>query len=393
MGTSRVGRRGVLSRGVPSRDVAATAAASAVYSLSLGTASVALPLLALRAGYSATGVGLLTAVSAVSQMSTRLVLGLVMRRYPDWTLVAGAGLLLAAGNALVALSAALLPFVLAQLLQGVSRACFWTGSQTHVVRGPGRAAGALATVNLVASVGLLAGPLAAGLLSERTPVLALAVAAAIALVGTLPTLLLDRLPPFDPPEDRPPGRIWRRPGVDVGCWAGVTAGAWRGLLTSYVPVALDAARQSASTVGALVAVANGTSLVGAAVAGRLRRRWTVPAVLSGIVVTGGTTALTAALAGSVALSALVLALSGLAAGALQVPGPAIASESVHPEERGDAIAVSGTFRAAALFAAPLAVAGLVVALPLAPAVALVGAAMTVPALTLRRRSAVPGAAA
>ncbi|MDP9435308.1 MAG: MFS transporter, partial [Actinomycetota bacterium] len=58
-------------------------------------------------------------------------------------------------------------------------------------------------------------------------------------------------------------------------------------------------------------------------------------------------------------------------------------------ERGDAIAVSGTFRAAALFAAPLAVAGLVVALPLAPAVALVGAAMTVPALTLRRRPADP----
>ncbi|HCA87614.1 MAG TPA: MFS transporter, partial [Streptomyces sp.] len=93
----------------------------------------------------------------------------------------------------------------------------------------------------------------------------------------------------------------------------------------------------------------------------------------------------------VALSAVVLAVSGLAAGALQVLGPAIAAESVHPEERGEAIAASGTFRAAALFTAPLAVAGLVVVLPLAPAVALVGAAMTVPAIALRRRTAAPEA--
>jgi predicted MFS family arabinose efflux permease len=377
---------------LPSRDVAASATGAAVYSLSLGIASVALPLLALRAGYSAAEIGLLTAVSAVAQMLTRLGLGAAMRRWPDWTLIAGAGLLLALSNGLVAVSAALLPFVTAQLLQGVSRACFWTGSQTHVVRGPGRAASALATVNLVAGVGLLAGPAVAGLLSERTPVLALSAAAGIALAGIVPTLLLDRLPPFVPPPDRPPGRLWRRRGVDVGCWAGVTAGAWRGLLTSYVPVALDAARQSASAIGVLISVANGASLLGAVVGGRLSRRWSTPAVALGIVATGLATAATSALAHSVLLSALVLTVSGLAAGAIQVLGPALATEAVHPEERGEAIAVTGTFRAGALFTAPLAVAGLVTLVSLAPAMAVVGVAMTLPALTVHRRSPTPGAA-
>jgi predicted MFS family arabinose efflux permease len=372
-----------------SRDVLASAAGAAVYSLALAVASVALPLLALRAGYSAAAIGALTAVSAASQMTTRLGLGAVMRRWPDWTLVTAAGVLLTLSNILVVLSAALAPFVLAQLLQGVSRACFWTGTQTHVVRGSGRAAGALATVNLISSLGLLAGPAVAGALSERTPVLALAVAAGVAGLGVVPTFFLDRLPPFVPPQNRPPGRLWRRPGVDVGCWAGVTAGAWRGLLTSYVPVALVAARQTPSTVGLLVSVANGAALLGALVAARVRQRWSRPVVLGGIVATGASTALTAALAGSVALSAAVLAVSGVAAGILQVLGLAMASEAVHPEERGDAIAVSGTFRAAALFAAPLAVAGLVVVLPLAPAVALVGAAMTVPAVGLRRRNVPP----
>ncbi|WP_448615218.1 MFS transporter [Modestobacter sp. URMC 112] len=379
------GRRG------PSRDVAAVAVGTGVYSVSLGIASVALPLLALRAGYSATEIGVLTAVSAVSQMAVRLVLGRVMRIWADWTLIAGAGVLLAASSAVVAVSAAVLPMVLAQLVQGVSRACFWTGSQTHVVRGPGSAAGALASVNLVGGVGLLAGPLAAGVLSERSPALALGVAAVVAVLGVAPTLLLDRLPPFVPPADRPPGRLWRRPGVDAGCWAGVTAGAWRSLLTSYIPVALDQARQSSSTIGALVAAANGAALVGTAVSGRLPRRWTTRVLAGGMVLTGVATAATGAVAGSIVLSGLMLVLSGVAAGVVQVLGPAVAAEAVHPEERGEAIAVSGTFRAAALLAAPLAVAGLVLVVPLAPALALAGAGMAAPALALRRGS--PGPAA
>lgn len=387
MTTSREGRR------LPSRDVVASASGAAVYSLSLGIASVALPLLALRAGYSASEIGALTAVSAVAQMLTRLGLGSAMRRWPDWTLIAGASLLLAASNATLALSAALVPFVLAEILQGVSRACFWTGSQTHAVRGSERAAGALATVNLVSSVGLLAGPVVAGVLSERTPVLALAVAATVAVLAVGPTVLLDRLPPFVPPADRPPGRLWRRPGVSVGCWAGVTAGAWRGLLASYVPVALDAARQTSSAIGVLVSIANAASMAGAAVGGRLRRSWSHSGIGLGIVATGAATAATAAVASHLVLAAVVLSLSGLAAGAIQVLGPAVAAESVHPEERGEAIAATGTFRAAALFAAPLAVAGLVAVVPLAPAVALVGAAMTLPALTVRRRLSVRGATA
>ncbi|MDK3255461.1 MFS transporter [Blastococcus capsensis] len=367
------------------RDATASATGAGIYSLSLSTASVALPLLAIEAGYSAFEIGALTAASALSQMLVRLGLGWAMRRWPDWMLIATAGILLAVSSLVVAVSAALVPFVVAQLLQGASRALFWTGSQTHVVRGAGRAAGALARVNLAASIGLLVGPLIAGVLSEGSAALALLVAAAVALLGLVPNALLDRLPPFVPPADRPPGRLWRRPGVDVACWAGMTAGAWRALLTSYVPLALAEARQSATTIGALVAAANGASLVGTAVAGRVRGRWTTPVLGTGIALTGVATALTAAVAQSVALSALVLVVSGVAAGAVQVLGPAIAAEAVHPEERGEAIAVSGTFRAAALFAAPLAVAGMVVVAPLTPAMAVVGAVMTVPALALRRR--------
>ena len=370
-----------------SRDLAASATTSGIIGLALGVAGVALPLLALRAGYSAAEIGALTAVSAVSQLVSRLSLGGLMKRIPEWTLISSAGFFLALSCGLVALSPAVLPFVVAQLLQGVARAFHWTSTTAHLVRGPGRAAPRLAVVNFTAAIGSLIGPVIAGLLSEQTPVLALAVAA-----GDQPGRDRADVPARPVSRRSPRPRTGRRaasgagPGVDVGCCAAVTAGGWQALLTSYVPVALVASGQNAATVGALVAVANGAMLVGAGVAGRVRSRWQPPAVLGAILVGGTAVALTAALADNVPLSALVLAAGGYAAGTLQVLGSAVVAESVHPEERGEAIAASGTFRAMSMFGTPLAVAGLISVVPLAPAVAAVGVALGLPAVVLRRHA-------
>lgn len=369
----------------PPRDMIASAGGAAVFSLSHGLASLALPLLALRAGYSGVDVGVLTAIAAVSQLSIRLVLGKLMRIFPDWTLIAAAGGLLAASNALVVISTAVVPFVIAELLQGGARALFWTGSQTHVVRRAPSSVGALATVNFFSSTGLLFGPVLAGVLSERSPQVALGVGAAIAVVSMIPPLLMDRLPPFAKPPDRPPGGIWRRPGVDAGCWAGVSAGAWRGLLGSYVPVALDHARQSSSTIGVLVSVANGASVAGSVLVGRVRGgAWLTWSYAIATLATGAATALIALLAGSVWGAGIALAVSGLGAGVLQTVGPAIATDAVHPEERGEAIAVAGTFRAGALFLAPLGTAGLIMTAPLSLAMGVMGVLIAIPIVTARR---------
>ncbi|MGH3326474.1 MAG: MFS transporter [Streptomycetales bacterium] len=381
-------------RGRPTRDTVASSSGALVFSLSLAVASVALPLLALRAGYSDAGVGLLTAASALAQLAVRAGLGLAMRHLPDWTLVTSAALLLAMSNALVVVSTAVVPFVAAELLQGVARACFWTGAQTHVVRGASRAVGALATVNLVSTIGMLSGPVLAGLLTESSPAFALAVAAGVALVGVVPTLFLDRLPPFRPPAERPPGRIWRRAGVDSGCWAGVTVGAWRGLLHSYVPVALHAAHQTPSTIGLLVTVANGAALVGSGLVARVRTESSATPFALATVASGLGTAAVGFTAGNAALAGLALAVSGVAAGALQTIGPAVAAEAVHPEERGEAIAAAGTFRAAALFAAPLGVAATLGVIALSPALLGMGVLIALPAVAARRvRSRGPTAGA
>jgi MFS family permease len=298
-----------------------------------------------------------------------------------------AGGMLAASCGLVAWSAAVVPFVLCELLQGVARGCFWTGSQTHVVRGKGSSVGRLAVVNLVASIGQLSGPVVAGVVAARSITHSLVAAAGIALFCMLPPLALDRLPPFSPPKDRPKGHIWRRPGVDAGCWASLVAGAWRGLISSYVPVALERAGQPVQLIGVLVSVGNGANIAGAALVARVRSRTLVRAVIACMLAAGIGAALVGLVAGSVPLVGLVLAVSGLGGGALQTLGPALASDMVHPEERGDAISATGTFRAAALFASPLAVAGLLTFMALTPAMLIAGLLITLPVLTTRRLAA------
>ncbi|MGH3760076.1 MFS transporter [Actinophytocola sp.] len=357
-----------------------------IFSTAQGLSAVALPLLALQAGYSAVMVGVLTALSAVAQLACRPFLGRVMRVVPDWTLLLCAAVCLALSSGIAAISAALVPFAVAQALQGVARACFWTGSQTHVVRGPGSSFGALALVNLHANGGALLGPLLAGFLSGRLSiVVALAVGAAISAAGIVPAVALDRLPPFAPRADRVARpRAWRRPGVDVGCWAGVSAGAWRGLMSSYVPVILVTAAYSETAIGVFVAVANGATLLGSGLSGRVRHRWLTAFYAFCTLATGIATIAVAVIVGAPVVVAAALLLAGLGAGGLQTIGPAIASDAVEPEERGDAITVSGTFRAAALFVAPLFVAGLVTVLPVAAALGAAGAAMLGPALASRR---------
>ena len=374
------------------RDTVATAAGATVYSISLGAAVVALPLLALDAGYTGVQVGVLVALSAVTQMLGRIGMGSWMNRFADWTFVIAATALLALSSALAALSTAVVPFVVAHFLQGFSRAFFWTGTQTHAVRGDRPAVHGMAIVNLSSATGLLLGPLVAGGIGEVSLPLALAVSAGLATVGLVPAALLDRLPPFSPPKGTSQKRIWRRPGVDAGCWAGVSAGAWRGLLGSYVPVALDAARTSTGLIGVLVSIANAAQLAGSAAVARLGRRRLAQSLVIGAVAAGVGVGVVGFVAGSPVVAGLALAVSGLGAGVLQTAGPAVAAESVHPEERGAVMAASGTFRAAALLASPLAAAGLVAVAPVSVALAVGGALILFPARWAWRMGRNPGPA-
>lgn len=367
------------------RDAVGSLLSTIVFAFGYGVASVAAPLLALRAGYSTPEIGVLIALSAVSQISTRLFMGALMRRLPDKVFVVAAAVALVASCGLPVLSTVWAVFAASQLLQGLARAFMWTGTQTHAVRMSPSAVGALARINVAQASGQIVGPLVAGPLIAVSPQLALGVAAATSALGIGSALLLTRLDPFAPRDkDRPAGRLWRRPGVDVACWAGGSAGAWRGVLGSYVPVVLEQAGQSSTAIGVLVSVANGAQVVGSAVVGRLHGAGIRRSLVLGVLATGLGTAAVGPLAGMAILAGAALLISGIGAGALQTVGPALASEAVGAEERGEAIASAGTFRAVALLLGPFAVAGMVTVLPLSAAIFAAGLLITVPAVGVGR---------
>lgn len=367
------------------RDASAALVGAGFFSFALGIVQVAVPLLAVREHYSASQIGVLVAFSGVSQMGTRVFMGAMMRRIPDKVFVVAAAVSLVASSVVLLLSAAWPVFLMSQLLQGVARAFFWTGTQTHAVRMSPTAVKALARINFASGVGQIGGPLVAGLLVEGSTSLALAVSAAVGSLAVVSAFLLVQLPAFggrSRGHSRAP--VWRLPGVATACWAGASAGAWRGLLSSYVPVILHQAHQSVATIGVLVALANGAQVAGSAVAGRLRGGGVRRSLVWGVLASGLGLAFACFLAGVALLAGAALLVSGIGAGALQTVGPAMATEAVQPDLRGEAIASAGTFRAGALLAAPFAVAGLVTFIPLTPALLVAGLLIAAPAFGIGR---------
>lgn len=315
-----------------------------------------------------------------------------MRRVPDKALLVGAALMIAVSCALIAVSDALAIFVVSQLVQGSARALFWTSSQTHAVRTSSSSVKGLTDVNLAAGLGALMGPALAGYLWEVSAPLPLIVASVAGAAAVIPVVLLKKLPIFAPDHSNDgifAGGLWRRPGVDAACWMNAGAGAWKSLLDSYVPIVLSLAGQPVAVIGILVSIANSAVLAGSLSGSWLRKRGNRTSLVTGLLATGVGLAAAGPLADVAVAAAIGLAISGVGAGILQTVGPAIAADEVHPEDRGDALALTGTVRATALFLTPFVMALLVSVAPVAAALVTAGVFITLPAARGNRRKDLP----
>jgi MFS family permease len=377
---------------VGGRDVEAVISVLSIvgFSLSLGAAGLILPLLAVAAGYDPAAIGALTAISAVSQLGFRLSLPWLLTRMPDRGLIIAANVMMVGSFGLLLVTRELPVFIIAQLLQGGARALFWTASQTHAVRGRGGIVRSLAIVQAAGNVGQLVGPAIAGVVAAYSLQAALVLAGAAALLGLVSGLGMATLDPFLRQERGSRPRIWRRPGVDLACWASYSAGGWRAMLSSFVPVALAAAGQPPQVIGFLLMTTEGTGLAASGILLRRRppdvRRWLQLAV---VVVTASLVVFPA-VTGSAVAAGLALAFGGLGSGLLMSLGPALATESVAPEERGEAIAVTGTFRAVALLVTPAAAAAALTVVTLPVGLLVAAAAIGAPPILAAVRRAPAG---
>lgn len=380
----------------PRGDGVVMAALVVVYGFSLGQAWLVVPLVALAAGYDAAAVGLLASVSAISQVGMRLTLPRLLARFPDRTMMALAAVTLAAAYLVILASDALPALLAAQLLLGTSRAYFWTSSQTHAVRSSAGSFKGMARITTWSNVGTMLGPAAAGVIATA----GLTAPAVAGLAGALGALGLTRGLLVLPTYDRPPGRgtsgMWRRPGVDLACWSNVSTGGWRALLQSFVPVVLEGAGHGPAVIGAIMASADAVGTAGTAYVARHTIRRVRRTIGVAVALTAASMAVFPFVAGSALAAAVAIGVSGLAVGFQQTLGPALASEAVAGGEQGEAIAVVGTFRAAALLVTPAAVSGAlgVLALPVALAGAAVAIALPTGVVLARgRRGGAPTTAA
>lgn len=365
------------------RDTHVLSVAALVYSLAMSIQAVLLPLLALATGYSKPQIGILTALSAVTQLAARIWSPTALRYVTDRYLIAISGIALALSGFMLAISAVLVVFVLAELIQGVARGMFWTSTLTHVVRQEGPSVGRMATVNFISSFGLLAGPTVAGLTARYSLPAALILAGVIASLTSVPAMLLIKDPPFIKEGKKIKRDLWNKRQVRLGSYAGLTAGAWRGILNSYIPVVLKSVGESYFLVGILVSLANGASIAGAGFMGFLKNRSPVKVFALGVACAAAGTAFIGLTARSVLVSGALLATGGIGAGILQTLGPTIAARGVSQQQRPDAVAIAGSFRAGALFAAPLLMAALLAPLGVTEALLVVGFALGLPVLSAR----------
>lgn len=358
------------------------------FSFSLGASGLVLPLLAVAAGYDLAAVGLLTAISAVSQLAVRLWLPWLLTRVSDRNLIIAANLMMVASFAVLLATAALPVFVLAQLLQGASRALFWTASQTHAVRSKGHVVQSLSIVQAVGNLGQLVGPVVAGVVAAVSLEAGLVLSGAAAAVGLLGGLGMAVLAPF-PPSQRQPGqqRIWRRPGVDVACWASYSAGGWRAMIMSLIPAALEFAGQPRAVIGVLLMISEAAALAASALLMRVQPPNVRAAIQLSVLMLMGALVSFPIAAGSAVLAALALGAGGLGSGLLMSLGPALATESVTPDERGEAIAVAGTFRAFSLMITPGAAALAIAAVTLPVGMVVAGLVIGVPPIIAALRRA------
>ena len=341
------------------------------FSIGLGVGTVTIPLLALASGYDAAAVGFLVATAAAMQLGGRLALPWLLGRFTDRSLTAISAVMMVAAFALLIWSTVLPVFIAAQLLQGAARAIFWTSSQAHAIRDQPEPIRRLVDLNVAGNAGTLVGPAVGGLLASIGLTVALVAGAAGALVASLGRHSSGAFPPFDRKRSAGTRRLLRRTGVDVACWASVVGGLWWSMMGSFVPVLLVAAGVGSIGVGWAITGSEAAGMFALLALRTVSRRRIAPAVRIAAVVASVALVLIALLPPVLPVAIALLLIGGAAAGSVTTLSPAMATLVASADEQGDALSLTGTFRAAALFASPAAVGVLVTPLAVGPAMAIV----------------------
>jgi len=328
------------------------------WNFALGLTHLLIPLYARELGFSGIAIGSLIAIPVVVQIVFNLLGGAWTDRVGGMTIALGAFAATALAGTLFALSASFSTLLVSQLAMTFARAVYWPATWSLASRLPGNRSRLMGWLNATASLGQIAGAVAAGMIIAgwgfSTGFWVVAAMGATSFALGLAFRYAPSLPEKAPPPMLATYRmLLGRRGIYFGVLCAYLSALPFSLSVSFYPILLVEKGFASEATGWLVGMrAIGSIAAGVALARFVRRAddSTVPFVAALIV--AGSIGLIAAFShwGMVALFLLGV---GLGSGVMTIYFQVLVSTISAAETRGSAMALAGLGWALSHMSAPL----------------------------------------
>ncbi len=354
--------RTTLSAHAELRATALIYTASFSYMITLGATLLLVPLHALHLGFNLAELGIIVASQAVFGLLLRLFAGAICDQFGErWVLWGSFGTMVA-GAAIFGVSESFLALIIAQTFLGISRATYWTATQSYSSRiNPKKSGILLGRMNSSGTAGQMVGAAMVGLIAETMGYTwAWAVIVALGLVGVLGSLILPVLPRKDVRRGfiqalAPIPALARTPSMGM---AGFTAFVASTSMTIAVILLVPYLRElgnGETTIGLVRTVGSAGSVVIGICFGAVVARTGQQNLYVGVLALESLTMLAVPLVGGHLFALTMLMFSyGTLHGVLGPLYPLTASTYSTQEQRGMAIAYVGLYWAAAQVVVPAA---------------------------------------
>jgi MFS family permease len=336
--------------------------ASFSYMITLGATLILVPLYALHLGFDLAELGVIVASQAVFGLFLRLFAGAICDQFGErWVLWGSYGTMIV-GAALFGVSESFWALILAQTFLGISRATYWTATQSYSSRiNPAKSGTLLGRMSSSGTAGQMVGAAGAGVIAETLGYgWAWAVVVALGVIGLAGSSLLPVLPRKDIRRGfqqalAPIPTLARTPSMGL---AGFTAFVASTSMTIAVILLVPYLRElgnGESTIGLVRTVGSAGSVVIGIFFGKIVMRFGQQQLYIIVLTLMGLTMLALPVSGSGLVAMTVLMFSyGTLHGVLGPIYPLTAATYSTQEQRGMAMAYVGLYWAVAQVAVPAA---------------------------------------
>ena len=351
-----------LSARAESRATALIYTASFSYMITLGFTMLLVPLYALHLGFDLAELGIIVSSQALFGLFLRLFAGAFCDQFGERWVLWGSFSTMVVGAAIFAYSGTFWALILAQTFLGISRATYWTSTQSYSSRiNPAKSGTLLGRMSSSGTAGQMVGAFLGGVIAETMGYgWAWAAVVGLGVVGLAGSLVLPVLPRKDVCRGfkqalAPIPTLARTPSMGMAGFTAFVASTSMTIAVILLIPYLGDLGNGEATIGAVRTVGSAGSVVIGIFFGRIVGRFGQQNLYTFVLILLGLTMLAVPLVGGGLLAQSVVMFSyGTLHGVLGPLYPLTASTYSAQEQRGMAIAYVGLYWATAQIVVPAA---------------------------------------